>query len=45
MSSNVLADRDVNAAAPQQAPANAKGDIKSMEYHRQMLQNKLEEEK
>jgi hypothetical protein len=43
MSSNVLADRDVNAAAPQQ-PATAKGDIKTMEYHRQVLQSKLDEE-
>jgi hypothetical protein len=43
MSSTVLADRDVNAAAAQQ-PANQKGDIKTMEYHRQVLQSKLDEE-
>ena len=43
MSSTVLADRDVNAAAAQQAPINVKGDVKSMEYHRQVLQSKLEE--
>jgi hypothetical protein len=44
MSSNVLADRDVNApAAQQQQLANAKVDVKSMEYHRQVLQSKLEE--
>jgi len=42
MSSNVLVDRDINAAAPQQS-ANAKGDVKSMEYHRQVLQSKLDE--
>ena len=44
MSSNVLADRDVNAAAAQQ-PADVKPDVKSMEYHRQVLQSKLEESK
>jgi hypothetical protein len=44
MSSNVLADRDVNAPALQQ-PAEVKGDVKSMEYHRQVLQSKLEESK
>jgi hypothetical protein len=42
MSSNVLADKDVNAAA-QQTDTNVKGDVKSMEYHRQVLQSKLEE--
>ena len=46
MSSNVLADRDVNAAAAQQpANENAKVDVKSMEYHRQVLQSKLDEGK
>jgi hypothetical protein len=44
MSSNVLADRDVNAPALQQ-PAEVKGDVKSMEYHRKVLQSKLEESK
>jgi len=43
MSSTVLANKDVNAAAAQQ-PANQKGDVKSMEYHRQVLQSKLDEE-
>ena len=43
MSSTVLADRDINAAAAQQ-PANQKGDIKTLEYHRQVLQSKLDEE-
>ncbi|KIN06195.1 hypothetical protein OIDMADRAFT_17207 [Oidiodendron maius Zn] len=44
MSSNVLADRDVNAPAAQQS-ADVKPDVKSMEYHRQVLQSKLEEGK
>ena len=43
MSSAVLADKDVNAAAAQQ-PANQKGDMKSMEYHRRVLQSKLDED-
>ena len=43
MSSAVLADKDVNAAALQQ-PANQKDDVKTMEYHRQVLQSKLDEE-
>jgi hypothetical protein len=42
MSSAVLADKDVNAAAAQQL-ANQKGDVKTMEYHRQVLQSKLDE--
>ena len=46
MSSTVLADRDVNAAAAQQPTGETtKGDVKSMEYHRQVLQSKLEESK
>jgi len=43
MSSAVLVDKDVNAAAVQQL-VNLKGDMKSMEYHRQVLQSKLDEE-
>ena len=43
MSSAVLADRDVNAAAVQQQ-ANQMGDVKTMEYHRQVLQSKLDDE-
>ncbi|EKD17884.1 uncharacterized protein L3040_004424 [Drepanopeziza brunnea f. sp. 'multigermtubi'] len=47
MSSNVLADRDINASAatkiPEYKPNQEKGDVKSMEYHRQVLQSKLEE--
>lgn len=45
MSSNVLADRDVNAAAQKVVDVDAKPDVKSMEYHRQVLQSKLEESK
>ncbi|KAL3425878.1 hypothetical protein PVAG01_02669 [Phlyctema vagabunda] len=37
---NVLADRDVNA---QQDKTATEGDVKSMEYHRQVLQSKLDE--
>lgn len=46
MSSSVLADRDVNASAPAQQleGAKAKGEVMSMEYHRQMLQDKLDQE-
>ncbi len=44
-SNNILADKDINA------PTNieihnkdgGKGDVKSMEYHRQILQSKLDE--
>ncbi|KAG0648362.1 bns1 [Hyphodiscus hymeniophilus] len=43
MSSTVLADRDINAAAAQQPAVDAKPEVKSMEYHRQVLQSKLEE--
>lgn len=46
MSSNmdsILADRDVNASAPQQGAEPTK-EIKSMDYHRQMLQSKLAED-
>jgi hypothetical protein len=42
MSANVFSDRDVNASVPQQA-VNAKPDVMSMDYHRQVLQNKLDE--
>ncbi|RFU35866.1 hypothetical protein B7463_g503, partial [Scytalidium lignicola] len=48
MSSTVLADRDVNASvnltAGQSVKDSAK-DVKSMEYHRQVLQSKIEEAK
>jgi hypothetical protein len=48
MSSTVLADRDVNtsgAGANGAAQTEAKADVKSMEYHRQVLQSKLDEGK
>ncbi len=44
MSSNVLADRDINAPAAQTQSGSQKPDIKSMEYHRQVLQSRLNEE-
>jgi hypothetical protein len=47
MSSNVLADRDINAPVASvdanAKPADGKADVKSMEYHRQVLQSKLDE--
>ncbi|KAG9246227.1 hypothetical protein BJ878DRAFT_300412 [Calycina marina] len=44
MSANVLADKDVNAiTAMEQQPAGGKAEVKSMEYHRQVLQSKLDE--
>ncbi|PMD64873.1 uncharacterized protein K444DRAFT_582408 [Hyaloscypha bicolor E] len=45
MSSTVLADRDVNTsgAGANAAQQEAKADVKSMEYHRQVLQSKLDE--
>jgi hypothetical protein len=47
MSSNVLADRDINASVANvdanAKPADGKADVKSMEYHRQVLQSKLDE--
>lgn len=45
MSSNVLADRDINASSTGAANVKADGkmDVKSMEYHRQVLQSKLDE--
>jgi hypothetical protein len=44
MSSNVLADKDINAPATNAAPADGVKDVKSMEYHRQVLQSKLNED-
>jgi len=44
MSSNVLADKDINAPATNGAPAEGAKDVKSMEYHRQVLQSKLNED-
>ncbi|KAK1835346.1 hypothetical protein QBC39DRAFT_250207 [Podospora conica] len=41
MSSSALADKDVNAAVA--APAqDSTADVKSMEYHRQVLQSKID---
>jgi hypothetical protein len=47
MSSTVLADRDVNTsgAGANATQQEAKADVKSMEYHRQVLQSKLDEGK
>ncbi|EEY14073.1 hypothetical protein HYQ45_012384 [Verticillium longisporum] len=45
MSSNVLAAKDVNAPFAIADQTAVKGDVKSMEYHRQVLQNKMEQEK
>jgi len=45
MSSHVLADKDINAPATNGASADgAVKDVKSMEYHRQVLQSKLNED-
>ncbi|GKT49151.1 uncharacterized protein ColSpa_09332 [Colletotrichum spaethianum] len=44
MSPNVLADKDVNAAVVVNDSQAAK-DVKSMEYHRQVLQSKMAQEK
>ncbi|KAH8598305.1 hypothetical protein B0O99DRAFT_684343 [Bisporella sp. PMI_857] len=40
--SGVLADKDVNATTAAQQPVEGK-EVKSMEYHRQVLQSKLDE--
>ncbi|TDZ12805.1 hypothetical protein C8034_v011637 [Colletotrichum sidae] len=45
MSSNVLADKDVNAAVSSPKPDSGVKDVKSMEYHRQVLHNKMAQEK
>jgi hypothetical protein len=47
MTPNVLSDKDVNASVTQyDADTNTgKSDIKTMEYHRQVLQSKIEQEK
>lgn len=44
-SSNVLSEKDANNSLKNLAGTGAnKGDVKSMEYHRQVLQSKMEEE-
>ncbi|KAE9374770.1 hypothetical protein N431DRAFT_557003 [Stipitochalara longipes BDJ] len=47
MSSTILADKDVNTsgAGANAAQQEGKADVKSMEYHRQVLQSKLDEGK
>ena len=48
MSSTVLANRDINTERMGEkgaAQADVKADVKSMEYHRQVLQSKLDESK
>ncbi|KAK0651924.1 hypothetical protein B0T16DRAFT_323158 [Cercophora newfieldiana] len=40
--SNVLAAKDVNMSLSSAPESNGKGDVKSMEYHRQVLQSKME---
>jgi len=44
MSANVLSSKDINAVMTAQEPTR-KAEIKSMEYHRQILQSKMEEAK
>ncbi|KAJ9148357.1 hypothetical protein NKR23_g5072 [Pleurostoma richardsiae] len=44
MSANVLSSKDINAVMTAQEPTR-KAEIKSMEYHRQVLQSKMEEAK
>ena len=44
MSSTALAQKDVNASLASHEPTG-KADIKSMEYHRQVLKSKMAEEK
>ena len=45
MSSNVLSARDANVNMNTAQEATGKPEIKSMEYHRQVLQSKMEAEK
>jgi len=45
MSAKVLSNKDVNAAMAQPQDSAAKPDVKSLEYHRQMLQSKMEDAK
>ena len=40
--SNILSAKDANAAMATGQENAAKPDVKSMEYHRQMLQNKIQ---
>jgi Spo12 family protein len=45
MSSNVLSPKDANATMTGSTDATVKPDVKTMEYHRQVLQSKIEEAK
>lgn len=40
--SNVLTAKDVNMSLTSAPESNGKADVKSMEYHRQVLQSKME---
>lgn len=43
-SGNVLSEKDRNTPVQQQQqPEDSKSEVKSMEYHRQVLQSKMEE--
>ena len=44
-SGNVLSEKDRNTPVQQQQqqPEDGKSEVKSMEYHRQVLQSKMEE--
>ncbi|KAJ2966736.1 hypothetical protein NQ176_g10007 [Zarea fungicola] len=44
MSSHILGEKDVNAAMEQQQLQTQTKDVKSMDYHRQVFQNKMAEE-
>lgn len=41
---SVLGDKDINASMEQQTQQQSTKDVKSMDYHRQMLQSKIAEE-
>jgi len=45
MSSNVLSPKDANVAMAAPAEPTGKPDVMSLEYHRQVLQSKMEEAK
>jgi hypothetical protein len=45
MSTNVLMEKDTNVELSAPANLNGKPDVKSMDYHRQVLQSRLEQEK
>ena len=45
MSSGVLSSRDVNASVPKATATMEDKKVNSMEYHRQVLQSRLNEDK